>query len=191
MKDEYAPRVCVPLREGTVVEHPEEMPELVHMHDPAEMACIDFTRVKPLLVTAGVSIDDAYITMREAGACVALVTDTEGAVAGLLTGQACSGDRPVRMAQSDRVPHSEIRVEMVMMPRADLRVMEWSHMEGAQVGHIVATLHQLESDHLLVVDQGRVRGMFTAGQIARQLGHAVTDEALPAHSLAEIVHTLG
>lgn len=191
MKDDYAPRVCVPLPAGIFVEYPSAMPELVHMHDPASMVFIDFTLVRPGVIAADIPIDSALAKMRLTGVCQMLVTDETGAVTGILTGDECHGDAPVKLAQSSRIDHSHILVGMVMTPLSEIRVMEWSHMKDACVGHIVATLHQLESQHLLVLEQGRIRGVFTASQIAKQIGHAVTEEAVAAHSLAEIVHTLG
>lgn len=191
MREDYTPRVCMPLPRGTRVERPAEMPELVHSHDPALMVFTDFTRVEPGLITANEPLDAALTRMRNTGVCLLLVTGGSGAVEGILTGTECYGDAPVRLAQRSHIGRDKILVGMVMKPLSDIRVIEWSHMQNACIGHIVATLHQLECQHLLVVDQGAVRGVFAASQIARQIGHAVTEDAVPAHSLAEIVHTLG
>jgi predicted transcriptional regulator len=191
MKDDYAPRVCIPLQAGTTIESPPEMPELVHMNESAMQVFIDYSRIKPEVTATDVSIDIAHAMMRESGVCLLLVTDELGAVVGVLTGDECFGDIPVKLAQSSHINHSKILVGMVMTPLSDIKVMEWSHMKDACVGHIVATLHQLESPYLLVVDHGKIRGVFAASQIAKQIGHEVTEDALPAHSLAEIVHTLG
>lgn len=191
MKDDYAPRVCVPLQPGIRVEHPFEMPELVHMNDPAWMVFIDFTQTQPGVIRADVPIDVALTKMRASGLCMLLVVDETEAVTGMLTGDECFGEAPVRLAERSHIDHDNILVSMVMMPLSKIRVMEWSHMKNASVGHIIATLHELESQHLLVVDRGKVLGVFASSQIAKQIGHAVTDDAQPAHSLAEIVHTLG
>ncbi len=191
MKDDYTPRVCIPLQAGTLVEHPSEMPELVHMNDPATMIFTDFTHMKPEVINPEMPIDEALAKMQASGVCLLLVTDEAGAVVGMLTGEECYGDAPIRLAQSSDIDRSHIQVGMVMTPLSDIRVLEWSHMKDARVGHIVATLHHLESQHLLVVEQRKVRGVFAASQIAKQIGHAVTEDTVPAHSLAEIVHTLG
>lgn len=191
MKDDYAPRVCIPLQAGTLVEHPNELPELVHMHDPATMVFIDFTLIKPEIIKANTHIDVAIAKLLASGVCLLLVTDDEGAVEGILTWDECYGDAPIRLTQSSHIDHSKIQAGMVMTPLQDIKVLEWSHMKDARIGHIVSTLHHLECQHLLVVQQHKVRGVFAASQIAKQIGHGVTEDVVPAHSLAEIIHILG
>jgi CBS-domain-containing membrane protein len=191
MKDDYAPRVCVPLQSETTVESPSEMPELVHMNEPAMLVFTDFTRVKPVTTAADAPIDLALKAMKTAGIRLLLVTDDNDTVIGQITADEILGDEPIRLQQTGRMDRSEILVSAVMTPLAEIRVMEWSHMKDAKVGHIVATLHQMERGHLLVVEGSRVRGLFSASQITRQTGREVMETALPAHSFAEIVHTLG
>ena len=145
MKDDYAPRICVSLAEGTLVGHPPDMPELVHMHDPATYVFTDFTHNRPVVIAPDVSIDVAMNKMKSSGVGLLLVIDQAGAVIGEITIADILGDVPVRMAQESGMDHSEIVVDMVMTPRKDIKVLEWSHMKDGKVGHIVATLHQLES----------------------------------------------
>jgi aromatic ring-opening dioxygenase catalytic subunit (LigB family) len=101
------------------------------------------------------------------------------------------GDDPVRLAEDKQLDHSQITVAMLMQPQSDIKVLELSHLRDARVGHIVATLHQLEQKHMVVVDQGNIRGLFSANQISRQLGRKILQEEMPAHSLAEMVQTIG
>lgn len=191
MKDDYAPRVCVPLQAGTTLETPSEMPELVHMNEPAVLVFTDFSRIKPVVTAADVPIDIALKMMKAAGVRLLLVVDDTDAVIGQVTADEILGDEPIRLQQTSRMDRSEILVREVMTPLADIRVLEWPHMKDVTVGHIVATLHQMERQHLLVVEKSRVRGLFSASQITKQTGQEVTETVVPAHSLAEIVHTLG
>lgn len=190
MNKDYAPRDCIPLQPGTSVAHPSELPEYVHLNDPATTTFIDFTVVKPETITADMPIDAAHAKLQTTGNCLLLVTDKAGALEGILTWDECQGDAPIKQAEKHHIGHREIRVGMVMTPLQDIKVMEWSHLKDALVGHIVSTLHQLECEHLLVVENNKVRGMFAARQIAKQIGHAVTGVEVPVHSLAEIVRTL-
>ena len=64
-----------------------------------------------------------------------------------------------------------------------------------QIERILATLKAAGRQHTLVVDQDskgrqRVRGVFSATQIARQLGIAITTEAV-ARTFADIEASLG
>lgn len=190
MKEDYAPRVCVSLHAGTTLESPSEMPELVHMYESAMLVFTDFSRIKPVVTFAYVAIDDALEKMKSAGVRLLLVTDDNEAVIGQITAEEILGDEPIRLQQTSRIDRSEILVGVIMTPLVDIRVMEWAHMKDTRVGHIVATLHQMERRHLLVVEGSRVRGLFSASQITKQTGKDVTEMVLSAHSFAEIVHTL-
>ncbi len=81
------------------------------------------------------------------------------------------------------VARSEIQVRDIMTPRSALQVLEMRDVSVATVGHIVATLKMAGRQHTLVVDHDekrgqRVRGIFSATQIARQLGIAITTDAV-------------
>jgi len=191
MSGDYAPRVCIPFASGTLVEHPPEMPELVHMDDPATYVMTDFFRNRPMTISPDVAIDSAMNKLKIAGSHLLLVTDDDDTVVGQITSCDIMGDAPVRLATDSGMKHSEITVKMIMTPLEDLQVIEWSHIKSAKVGHILATMHQLEVCFLPVVQDGRVRGLFAASEISMHLGHDVTETILCAHTLAEIVHTLG
>ncbi len=190
MKDDYTPRIHETLATGVYVEHPPDMPELVYMHDPAEFVFTDFTRNRPAIITADVSIDAAMSKMKTVGVHLLLVVDDADVVIGQITASDILGDVPVRLAQTTGKAHSEIMVDMIMTPQKDITVVEWSHIKNAKIGHIVATMHALECCHLPVVENGRIRGLFSARSISWHLGHEVSENTMCAHSLAEIVQTL-
>lgn len=191
MKDEYPSRITIVLPPNTTVTHPDELPEIVHFDDPARTVFTDFTREHPVTIKADVSIDYALEQMKHAGICVLLVIDEDKRLLGEIIADDLMGDKPVRMARATGLDHSEITVEMMMIPREQVRVLEIEHLRDARVGHIIATLHELESRYVLVIENGSIRGLFAAGQMSRQLGRNIMDEEVPAHSLAEIVRTLG
>lgn len=191
MKDEFAPRITITLPANTRVTYPVELPELVHFDDPATTVFTDFTKEHPVTVRPDASIDRALEQMKHSGICVLLVLDEDQRLLGEIIADDIMGDKPVRFAESTGKNHSEITVEMMMIPREEVRVLEIEHLRGARVGHIVATLHALESRYVLVIENGSICGIFAAGPISRQLGRNIMDEELPAHSFAEIVHALG
>jgi hypothetical protein len=58
-----------------------------------------------------------------------------------------------------------------MTPAPRLEALDFRDVRAAKVGHVVATLRQSGRQHALVTDpDGRIRGIFSATQIARQLG---------------------
>jgi signal-transduction protein with cAMP-binding, CBS, and nucleotidyltransferase domain len=191
MKEKFAPRATVLLPSDTMVTHPDELPELVHLQDPATSVFTDFTREHPVTIKPDISIDRAMEQMKHSGICVLLVIDDDQHLLGEITADDIMGDKPVRLAESSGMDHSEITVKMLMIPRDRIRVLEFEPLRTARVGHIIATLHALESRYVLVMENGSIRGLYAAGQISRQLGWNIMEEEVPAHSLAEIVHSLG
>ena len=189
MKDEYAPRITITLPPNTAVTHPDELPELVHIDDPATTVFIDFTKEHPATIKPDASIDQALEQMKHSGICVLLVIDEDKRLLGEIIAEDIMGDKPVRLAESTGMEHSEITVKMMMISRDKVRVLEIEHLHDACIGHIIATLHALESRYVLVLENNSIRGVYAAGQISRRLGRNIMDEELPAHSLAEMVHT--
>lgn len=191
MQPAYTPRDCIPLQTGLPIESPEEPPELVHFHDSAMLVFTDFGRVYPVTITPDRMIDYALHKMKSSGVRLLIVVDKKHHMIGLISADKIMGDDPVRLAEHKQLDHSQITVAMLMQPQKDIQVLESSHLRDARVGHIVATLHRLEQKHVLVVDHGIVSGLFSASQISKQLGRSILQEEMPAHSLAEMVHSIG
>lgn len=191
MLSAYTPRDSIPLQANLQIESPEEPPELVHFHDPAMLVFTDFSRVYPVTTTSDRSIDYALQKMKNAGVRLLLVVNKKHRMIGLISADQIMGDDPVRLAENNQLDHSQITVGMLMQPQREIHVLEMSHLRDARVGHIVATLHTLGQKHMLVVDQGMIRGLFSCSQISRQLGRNIVDEESPAHTLAEMVHSIG
>lgn len=190
MQSAYSPRDCILLRANLSIERPEQLPELVHYHDPAMLVFTDFSRVLPVTITTGRTIDYALQKMKNSGVRLLLVVDNQHRMIGLLSADQIMGDDPIRLAEDRQLDHSQITVGMLMQPQQRIQVLELSHLRDARVGHIVATLHALEQKYLLVVDNGMVSGLFSANQISRQLGEDILEAEKPAHTLAEMVHTI-
>jgi CBS-domain-containing membrane protein len=151
----------------------------------------DFASVYPVTVTADTTIEHALEKMKRWRVRLLIVVNRQHRVIGLISADQIMGDGPIRLAEDYRLDHSQITVAMLMQPQSAIRVLELGHLRDARVGHIVATLHDLEQKYVLVVDDGAVCGLFSASQISRQLGRNILDDEVPAHSLAEMVHSLG
>lgn len=195
----FAPLTAHPLRTGTrfVVAAPgqpaPEPRELVHLEDPAPWVMTDFRHVRVVTTTPEVAIDDALELMKTAGVRLLLVTGDSGEVTGLVSAKDIQGERPVRIVQSERIPHHEVTVAMVMTPQSAIDTLDALAVRNARVGDVLATLHRLERQHALVAEMDPATGtqlllgLFSTSQIARQL-HTILDEEVPAaHSLAELV----
>ena len=74
-----------------------------------------------------------------------------------------------------------------MTPASMLEALPLVDVAQMRVGHIVATLKKVGRKHLMVAEDGgrRVRGLFSASQIARQLGMELQTFEV-ARSFAEV-----
>ena len=189
----FVPRHVISLRPGAGFKRPSELPEMVHLDSPALDVMTDFEVVRPVTVGAEVSLDRALEGMKSAGVRLLLVLDEGSNVIGVVTANDLQGDKPIRLMEEERLERAQLTVEKVMTPQAEITVLDMRSVVDSQVGHIVATLDQLECQHVLVVevgpgDEGQcVRGLFSSSQIAKQLGHPVDVELHAAHSLADMV----
>jgi CBS-domain-containing membrane protein len=197
MSTRYVPLLHVPLDPGSHYARPPELPELVHMDSPALEVMTDLRTIRAVTTKPDVSIDAALDKMKIDGVRLLLVIGAGGELIGLVTARDIQGEKPIQLARETGIEHARITVEMIMTPPSQIQVLNMLSVRNAQVGHIVATLRELERQHTLVVEvdgtSGRqtVRGIFSTSQISRQLGVDVTDAVSPAHSLAEIQQEIG
>ncbi len=169
--------------------------ERVDMDSPALDVMTDLTRVTAVIILQGDTVDEAHSRMIQRGVRLLLVVDSDRLVHGIVTANDVLGEKPVAVAAQRGVLRSELQVRDIMTPRAALEVLDLREVQTASVGHIVATLKAAGRQHSLAVDvdgkgRQRIRGVFSATQIARQLGITITTEAV-AKTFADIEARLG
>ncbi len=86
--------------------------------------------------------------------------------------------------------HEELSVRDIMVTTEELDAVHLSDVLRSEVGHVVATLKACGRQHALVMEEGAdgglaVRGIFSASQIARQMGIPL-QTAEVARTFAEI-----
>ena len=91
--------------------------------------------------------------------------------------------------------HADILVRDIMTPQRELEVLHFQDVSVAKVGHILATLKAAGRQHAMVVEEKEnfpqaIRGVFSATQIARQLGVQLQITEI-ARTFAEIEAALG
>ena len=145
--------------------------ERVKIDDPALDVMTDFKSVSAVVTRATDSIDEALARMKQRKVRSLLVIDHERIVVGLVTANDVLGEKPMRLVESHKFRHEDIVVHDIMTPIQKLEAIDMAVVRTAKVGHVLATLHKSGRQHTLVTESdGRVRGMFSATQIARQLG---------------------
>jgi CBS domain-containing protein len=168
---EYSPLTLVLLEPGARVAEPMT-PGRVTLDDPAFSVMTDLREVSAATTTPGETMGQAHAQMIRRGVRLLFVLDPDGAVVGCITATDLLGEKPMRFMQSRGVSHAEIQVEDLMTPASMLEALPLIEVAQMRVGHVVATLKKVRRQHLMVAEEGgrRIRGLFSASQVARQLG---------------------
>ena len=164
-----------------------EGPGRVTLDDPAFSVMTDLRNVPAATTTPGESIAKAHAQMFQRGVRLLFVLDADGALNGVITATDLLGEKPMRFMQSRGVAHTEITVADIMTPASMLEALPIQDVAQMRVGHIVATHKAVGRQHLMVAEDGgrRVRGIFSASQVARQLGLELQTSEV-AQSFADI-----
>ena len=179
MLRDYAPLQFSLLPPGSGYAQPTQIvPERVTLEDPAQAVMTDFRGVTAVIVLSGDSVDEAHRRMIQRGVRLLLVVDQNRQVVGVITATDILGEKPMQAVTQRGIRREELLVRDIMTPQERLEVLDLQDVRASRVGHIVATLKQAGRQHAVVVERdaaGRqlVRGLFSATQIARQLGVAI------------------
>lgn len=163
-----------------------DSPALDVMTDLSKVAAVTIDASSPLLTANEYMIARAVRSL--------FVTASDGHLLGLVTTTDILGERPVRVSRARGVPRNELVVSDVMTPVESIVAMRLEDVRAAKVGHVVASLKQAGRHHELVAETvagGKtcIRGIFSASQIARQLGVPLQITEL-ARTFAEIEEAL-
>ncbi len=166
------------------------LPSRVAVDDPAVDVMTDLTRVSAVLTRPGDGIDEANRRMIQRGVRLLLVVDDYRKVMGIITATDILGEKPMQVTAERGCRRQDVEVRDVMTPQHRLEVLSMADVQAAKVGHVVATLKKAGRQHAVVVDTGRegaqiVRGLFSATQIARQLGVNIQNSEI-ARTFSEI-----
>lgn len=152
---------------------------LVRADSPALAVMTDLKRISVATTGAEVTLAQATQTMISRGVRLLLVVNRDDEVLGLITARDTQGERPIQMIQKQGGKFGDLLVKDLMCPRADIDLIAIEDVLHAHVSDIVATLMALKRQHALVGErdpitgQMRIRGIFSATQIGRQLGAAI------------------
>ena len=175
----YPPLPAKLLRPGASFFSPMQvLPERVGLEHPASAVMTDLKQVSAVVIRPDDTVDEAHRRMIQRGVRLLLVLDPDRRVVGLLTATDILGEKPMKAVAERGCRHGDIVVSDIMTPQERLEVLDMADVAGARVGHIVATLTASGRQHAMAVDRDArgmetVRGLFSATQIARQLGAAV------------------
>jgi CBS domain-containing protein len=194
------------LGEGAGFRRPTQPPaSRVTLESPALEAMTDLARTTPAIIRPQAPIEGARQVMRTRGVRLLLVVDYGEVVRGVIAAGDILGERALQVALARGIRHDELTVADVMLPADRVEVLALADVERARVGHVLETLRRAGRPHALVVDhdvlpaqgpldrprsRAMVRGVFSASQIARQLGVALESGGEVARTFSEIESAL-
>lgn len=180
MSQPYIPLSHVGLAPRVKYRRPAHLSQRVSLESPAAAVMTDLDRTAAVTIGPGASIETANQCMIAAGVRLLFVVDEEQRILGLITASDILGEKPVKYMQRTGETFNELLVGDLMTPQEELDVLRLQDVSRARVGDIVATLKYVGRQHALVVESvgesavQRMRGIFSATQIGRQLGMNVT-----------------
>lgn len=191
MLRDYTPLPSMLLQPGAPYAQPtQSVPERVSLDDPAQQVMTDFRSVTAIIILSGDSVDEAHRRMIQRGVRLLLVVDQDRRVVGVVTATDILGEKPLQVISQRGIRREELLVRDIMTSQETLQVLSMSDVRTAKVGHIVSTLQRSGRQHAIAVEQdgrGRqtVRGLFSATQVARQLGVSIATSEI-ARTFSEI-----
>lgn len=176
-------------RRATFHQPPQSMPSRVSLDDSAVAVMTDLRQVTAVTIDPEASIENAMRVMVRRNVRLLFVVNVDNEIVGLITATDLLGEKPMQHVQERGDPRSAIQVRDIMTPHERLEVIALDDVRVAKVGNVLATLARSRRQHALVVDSDAagmlVRGIFSASQLARQLGQDVQTSEV-AHTFAEI-----
>jgi len=168
----------------------QAIPDRVGLDDPAQHVMTDFQSVAAVIILSGDTVEEAHRRMIQRGVRLLLVVDQDRRVVGVVTATDILGEKPMQVIADRGIRREELLVRDIMTAQEHLEVLSMNDVRAAKVGHIVATLKRSGRQHAIAVDQdsrGRqtVRGLFSATQVARQLGVVISTSEI-ARTFSEI-----
>lgn len=149
-------------------------PNPVEISSSALEVMTDLRYVPAATSRAEVSVAHASQKMIARGVRLLLIIGSADDVVGLITARDLDGSRIKEAADTTGLSPEELTVGDIMT--SDIEVLPLNAVFHARVGDIVETLKHSGRQHALVVDEEpftekpMIRGVFSASQIARQLG---------------------
>lgn len=195
MHRQYPPLPAISLAPYAACTLVRPAPNRVTLDSPAIEVMTDLTQVAAVTIEASASLVSANEYMIARGVRSLFVASPEGRVSGLITAADVLGERPVRVSHARGIRRNELLVADVMTPIDSVAAMKIEDVRAAKVGHIVASLMHAGRHHEFVAEirtpaEVCIRGIFSATQIARQLGTplSIPEVALTFAEVEQVLH---
>jgi len=99
----------------TILRSSNDMPELVHLDDPAFTVMVDFCQTPAFTLKDTTNMRDAQYEMEFHGTHFMLVVNGDNHIKGLLTSEDLLGQKPIKVVQENRVSRDKVLVKMLFI----------------------------------------------------------------------------
>lgn len=164
---------------------------LIGADSPAIEAMTDFSQTQVVTIGADATLLQANALMIARAVRLLIVVGANEQLEGLITARDILGEKPLQLAEARLGKREELSVRELMCPLANIDTLYLSEVMNVRVIDVLEALKSQGRQHILVEDRDpltglpRVRGIFSATQIGRQLGVPVVCFEL-AQTFAEI-----
>jgi CBS domain-containing protein len=179
------------LKPNTQIHNPEAQDALITLDSSALTVFTDFKSRPVETIHPETSLANGIIEMKAARVKALVVVNDEGEILGLVSLKDIQGVKTGRMAQHHGLSLPELTIAHIMTPAEKLEAIDFKFLANARVGHIAKIIHEHDLQHLLVVDhdelgKAKVRGIFSATRITRQLGIDSPLGTLSSHTFEDM-----
>lgn len=179
-------------RDARILQPPRTRSDRVTADSPALNVMTDLRKVRAITINPETPIDAALTVMIHAKVRLLVVIDASGVIVGLVSAQDLTGEKPLRIANDERIHRDEVSVAQIMTRSEDIRPLNIHDVEHATVSDMVVHLIEAHKQHALVVERSEddtryhACGIFSATQIGRQLGEDINVNDGLAQSFSEL-----
>ena len=138
----------------------------------------DLRLTTPATTTEQATLTEANQQMINHGVRMLLVLDQTKQLSGIITSNDLLGQKPLKHTQQYRCTTCDIKVKDLMIPLGAIEILDYSDIQRAKVGDIIATLKQSGRHHALIADYQddgtcSICGTFSLSHISQMLNTQV------------------
>ena len=179
-------------RAARILQPPRVRADKVTSESPALAVMTDLRKVRVITINPETPLNAALMVMINAKVRLLIAIDRAGVIVGLVSAQDVMGEKPLRVANDNRIHRDAVTVQQIMTRNSAVRPLNIGDVEHASVSDIVMHLIESHKQHALVVERGgesgafHACGIFSAPQIGRQLGEDINVSDGLAQSFSEL-----
>ncbi len=179
-------------RDARILQPPRVRADKVTSESPALAVMTDLRKMRVITINPETPLNAALMVMINAKVRLLIAIDIAGVIVGLVSAQDVMGEKPLRVANDNRIHRDAVTVQQIMTRNSDVRPLNIGDVEHASVSDIVMHLIESHKQHAPVVERGgesgafHACGIFSATQIGRQLGEDINVSDGLAQSFSEL-----